>query len=115
MITLEVCANSVESALAAQRGGATRIELCDNLREGGTTPSSGQIKIVRQLLSIDLYVLIRPRSGDFMYSDIEFEVMKLDIKTCIEKGCNGVVIGILKADGRVDKPRCAELVELAKA
>jgi copper homeostasis protein len=114
MITLEVCVNSVESALAAQQGGATRIELCDNLREGGTTPSCGQIKIVRQLLSIPMYVLIRPRSGDFLYSDLEFEVMKLDIKTCIEKGCNGVAIGILKADGRVDKERCAELVQIAK-
>jgi len=114
MITLEVCANSVTSALAAQQGGANRIELCDNLREGGTTPSCGQIKIVRQLLSIEMYVLIRPRTGDFIYSDLEFEVMKLDIKTCIEKGCDGVVIGILNADGSIDKKRCAELVEIAK-
>jgi copper homeostasis protein len=113
MITLEVCANSVTSALAAQQGGATRVELCDNLREGGTTPSCGQIKTVRQLLSIEVYVLIRPRSGDFIYSDIEFEVMELDIKTCIEKGCDGIVIGILNADGTIDKQRCTQLVELA--
>jgi copper homeostasis protein len=113
MIELEVCANSVESALAAQQGGATRIELCDNLREGGTTPSCGQIKIVRQLLHIKMYVLIRPRTGDFIYSDLEFEVMKLDIKTCIEIGCDGVVIGILKPDGSIDIERCAELVQIA--
>ncbi|MEO6521300.1 MAG: copper homeostasis protein CutC [Mucilaginibacter sp.] len=114
MITLEVCANSVTSALAAQQGGATRVELCDNLREGGTTPSCGQIKIVRQLLSIEMYVLIRPRTGDFIYSDLEFEVMKLDIQTCIEKGCDGIVIGILKTDGSIDKERCAQLVQLAR-
>jgi copper homeostasis protein len=114
MITLEVCANSVESALAAQQGGANRIELCDNLREGGTTPSCGQIKIVRQLLTIEMYVLVRPRTGDFIYSDLEFEVMKLDIKTCIEKGCDGVVFGILKEDGSIDKERCAELIEIAR-
>lgn len=115
MITLEVCANSVASALAAQQGGAMRVELCDTLRGGGTTPSYGQIQIVRQLLHISLYVLIRPRTGDFLYSDLEFEVMKLDIKTCIEKKCDGVVIGILKSDGSVDKERCAELVKMAKA
>jgi copper homeostasis protein len=115
MITLEVCANSVHSALAAQQGGAIRIELCDNLREGGTTPSYGQIKIVRELLKIQFYVLIRPRNGDFIYSDLEFEVMKLDIETCIEKGCDGIVIGILKADGSVDKERCAQLIKIAKA
>lgn len=115
MITLEVCANSVTSALAAQQGGANRVELCDNLREDGTTPSYGQIKIARKLLSIKLYVLIRPRAGDFIYSDLEFEVMKLDIQTCINEGCDGVVIGILKSDGSIDKERCTELINMAKA
>lgn len=115
MITLEVCANSVHSALAAQQGGATRIELCDNLREGGTTPSYGQISIVRQLLNIDCNILIRPRSGDFYYTDLEFEIMKLDVATCIQKGCNGVVLGILNTDGCIDKPRCIELINMAKA
>ncbi len=113
-INLEVCANSVTSALAAQDGGAFRVELCDNLHEGGTTPSYGQIAMACKLLKIKLYVLIRPRPGDFLYSDIEFEIMKADIQHCIEVGCDGIVIGILHADSTVDKPRCTELVQMAK-
>ena len=113
MINLEVCANSLTSALAAQEGGAIRVELCDNLNEGGTTPSYGQIKMARKLLHIKLYVLIRPREGDFLYSDIEFEIIKADVQYCVEAGCDGVVIGILNTDGSVDKPRCVELVEMA--
>jgi len=114
MINLEVCANSLTSALAAQEGGAIRVELCDNLNEGGTTPSYGQIKIARKLLKIKLYVLIRPREGDFFYSDIEFEIIKADVQYCVDAGCDGVVIGILNAGGSIDKPRCAELVQMAK-
>ena len=79
-ILLEVCANSVASALAAQEGGAYRVELCDNLENGGTTPSFGQILSARKQLKIKLYVLIRPRSGDFLYSDLEYEIMKTDIR-----------------------------------
>ena len=115
VINLEVCANSVTSALAAQEGGAIRVELCENLPEGGTTPSFGQIALARKLLKIKLYVLIRPRSGDFLYSDTEFEVMKADVQHSIDMGCDGVVIGLLNADGTVDKSRCAELVRMAKA
>ncbi len=114
MISLEICANSISSALAAQEGGAVRVELCDNLYEGGTTPSPGQILIARKLLNIKLYVLIRPRGSDFLYSDVEFETMLADMKFCIEAGCDGIVTGILKADGSVDKERCGELVKLAK-
>jgi copper homeostasis protein len=114
MIKLEVCANSVASALAAQDGGASRVELCNNLRDGGTTPSYGHILMARKLLHIKLYPLIRPREGDFLYSDLEFEIMKADIKCCINTGCDGIVIGILNTDGSVDKKRCAELVRLAK-
>jgi copper homeostasis protein len=114
MILFEVCANSVPSALAAQNGGAARVELCENLNEGGTTPSSGQLSIARKLLHIKLYVLIRPRSGDFLYSDTEFETMVADVRHCIELGCDGIVTGILKADGTIDKERCAQLVGLAK-
>ncbi|MGV8879251.1 MAG: copper homeostasis protein CutC [Sphingobacteriaceae bacterium] len=114
MINLEICANGVSSALAAQEGGAIRVELCDNLGEGGTTPSYGQIALARKLLSIQLYSIIRPRGGDFLYTDLEFEVMKADIKECVKLGCDGVVIGILKADGQIDIARCVELVELAK-
>lgn len=113
-VILEVCANSVTSALAAQEGGASRVELCENLYEGGTTPSYGEIALARKLLHIKLYVLIRPRGGDFLYTDLEFEVMLADVKYCIEAGCDGIVIGILNPDGTIDKPRCAELVKLAK-
>ncbi|MCO5935350.1 copper homeostasis protein CutC [Mucilaginibacter sp. RB4R14] len=113
-VTLEVCANSVTSAIAAQEGGAIRVELCENLAEGGTTPSYGQMLLARKHLHIKLYVLIRPRCGDFLYSDLEFEVMQADIRNCIEAGCDGVVIGILKADGSIDVERCTELVRLAR-
>lgn len=113
-VRLEVCANSVASALAAQEGGAVRVELCENMNDGGTTPSHGQIALARKLLGIKLYVLIRPRGGDFLYSDSEFEVMKADVKHCIETGCDGVAIGILNADGTVDKPRSGELVKMAR-
>jgi len=114
-VRLEVCANSVASALAAQEGGAYRVELCDNLENGGTTPSFGQILQARKLLNIKLYVLIRPRSGDFLYSDLEYEIMKADVRACTEAGCDGVVIGILKSDGSIDKERCKELVTMAKS
>lgn len=111
---MEVCANSLTSALAAQEGGAIRVELCDNLLEGGTTPSYAQIALARRLLSIKLYPIIRPRGGDFLYTDLEFELMKEDIRVCKDLNCDGVVIGILKADGSVDVDRCSELVELAR-
>jgi copper homeostasis protein len=114
LVSLEVCANSVTSALAAQDGGAVRVELCENLYEGGTTPSFGEISIARKLLHIKLYVLIRPRGGDFLYSDVEFEIMIEDVRYCIESGCDGIVIGILHPDGTIDKDRCKKLVELAK-
>lgn len=114
-VLLEICANSVTSALAAQEGGAARVELCENLYEGGTTPSYGEILLARKLLNIKLYVLIRPRGGDFLYTDLEFEIMTADVKYCIEEaGCDGIVIGILNADGTVDKERCAKLVGMAK-
>ncbi|MFD0765334.1 copper homeostasis protein CutC [Mucilaginibacter lutimaris] len=113
-VALEVCANSATSAIAAQKGGAKRVELCENLAEGGTTPSYGQIILARKHLHIKLYVLIRPRRGDFLYTDLEFEVMQADIRTCIEAGCDGVVIGMLNADGTIDVKRCTELVRLAR-
>jgi len=111
---LEVCANGYESALNAQIGGAKRVELCDNLAEGGTTPSYSQIALSKKNLGIEVWPIIRPRGGDFFYSDIEFELMKEDIKICKSLNCDGIVIGILKADGSIDKTRCAELIELAK-
>jgi len=114
MVVLEVCANSITSALAAQEGGAVRVELCDNLYAGGTTPSPGQITIARKLLKIKLYVLIRPRGADFLYNDIEFETMVADVQYCIDAGCDGIVTGILKADGTVDIERNRILVQMAK-
>ncbi|MGC9330181.1 MAG: copper homeostasis protein CutC [Candidatus Hinthialibacter sp.] len=110
----EACANSVASALAAQEGGAKRVELCDNLHEGGTTPSAGCITAARKRLSIALHVLIRPRGGDFLYDDIEWEIMKNDIRVCRELGADGVVAGALKADGSVDKKRMEELTAWAR-
>jgi len=113
-ISLEVCANSVTSAVAAQTGGAVRVELCENLFEGGTTPSHGEILMARKLLHIKLYVLIRPRGGDFLYNDLEFDIMMADIRYCIEAGCDGIVIGMLNPDGTIDKERCGQMIQLAK-
>lgn len=111
---LEVCCFSVQSALNAQKGGAHRVELCDNLPEGGTTPSYGTIALARELLSIKLHVIIRPRGGDFLYSDLEFEAMKRDIEFCKQQGIDGIVIGLLNADGTIDKLRTKELVDIAR-
>jgi copper homeostasis protein len=111
---LEVIGFTIESCLIAQAAGAHRIELCDNPSEGGTTPSYGFIKTARENLSIELYPIIRPRGGDFLYSEIEFEVMKADIQICKNLGCDGVVIGMLNADGTVDKQRCKQLVDIAQ-
>lgn len=110
---LEICANSVASAVAAQEGGAHRVEFCQNLEVGGTTPSAGQIRLARKRLTIGLHVLIRPRAGGFVYTNIEFEEMKADIRFCKESSCDGVVIGLLDSGGRVDRERTAELVALA--
>jgi copper homeostasis protein len=113
-LTIEVCVDSVESAMAAERGGADRVELCDNLLEGGTTPSAGAIAIARERLKIKLQVIIRPRGGDFCYSDVEFAVMRHDVALAKQLGADGVVIGILTSDGEIDVERTRELVELAR-
>ena len=113
-IILEACVDSVEAAVAAQEGGADRVELCANLLEGGTTPSAGTIQLAREKLDIGLNVMIRPRGGDFCYSDAEFEVMKLDVQLAKKLGADGVVFGILKENGAVDTLRTGELLELAR-
>jgi len=113
MVRIEICAGSLRSALAAQQGGAYRVELCDNLKEGGTTPSFGQIALARKYLNLKLYPIIRPRGGDFLYDEPEFEIMKKDIEQCQKLGCDGVVFGVLKADGQIDKERCRELKQAA--
>ena len=111
--TLEVIAFTIESVLLAQQSGAHRIELCDNPAEGGTTPGYGMIKTAREKTRLLLYPIIRPRGGDFLYSDEAFEIMKRDVMLCKELGCDGVVTGLLQADGSVDKKRTAALVEAA--
>lgn len=111
----EICANSVESCWAAQEGGADRVELCAGIPEGGTTPSYGEIKVARRLLtSIRLHIIIRPRGGDFLYSPLEIERMEEDIRMCRELGADGVVFGCLKADGSVDMEQNRRLMECAK-
>jgi copper homeostasis protein len=110
---LEICAFNLPSALVAQQAGADRIELCASPEEGGTTPSPGVIRTAREKLRIALYPIIRPRGGDFLYSDEEFSVMMRDVEYCKQVGCNGVVLGVLCPDGSVDKGRCARLVEAA--
>lgn len=110
---LEVIAFTIESCLIAEQAGANRIELCDNQHEGGTTPSYGFIQLARQKTSIDLFPIIRPRGGDFLYSENEFEIMKADVAMCKHLGCDGVVIGLLQADGTVDETRTRILVDLA--
>lgn len=110
---LETIAFNIESCRTAQAAGANRIELCDNPGEGGTTPSYGFIKAARKALQIDLFPIIRPRGGDFLYSDEEFEIMKADVQLCKDLGCDGVVIGLLNEDATVDKKRSSILVNLA--
>ena len=113
-LQIEVCVDSVESAAAAELGGAARIELCDDLLEGGTTPSAGMIEVVRERAGIGLHILIRPRGGDFCYSDFEFEVMKRDIEVARRLGADGVVFGLLHPEGSVDESRTHLLVEAAR-
>ena len=113
MYILEVIAFTISSCVTAQKAGAHRIELCDNPGEGGTTPSFGMIKTAREKTNLQLYPIIRPRGGDFLYSDDEFSIMLKDILMCKEAGCDGVVTGILKADGTVDGIRTAKLVNAA--
>lgn len=110
---LEIAANSLASALAAQEGGADRVELCDDLDVGGTTPSYGTIAVARDRLHIPLYVLIRPRAGDFCYDAAEVQVMLRDIESCAKLGCDGVVIGALDPEGDVDEAVCRELIAAA--
>ena len=110
---IEICANSVTSCIEAQKGGAYRVELCAAIPEGGTTPSYGDMVLARELLSIKLNVIIRPRSGDFLYSDLEQKIMLKDIEAAQKLGIDGVVIGCLTPQGDVDMARNKELIEAA--
>lgn len=109
---IEVCANSLESALNAQRAGADRIELCSELAVGGITPSYGLLKAVSEKISIPVRVLIRPRSGDFTYSDAEFDIIKQDIKLCNKMGFDGIAIGFLHTNFVLDENRHIEIGRL---
>ena len=110
---LEVIGFDLASCVTAEANGADRIELCANPHEGGTTPSYGVIEVARANTAIQLFPIIRPRGGDFLYSDAEFQAMVADIEQCRRLGCDGVVIGLLRTDGSVDVQRCAELVRHA--
>lgn len=110
----EICANSVESCLAAQKGGANRVELCAGISEGGTTPSSGEIVTARELLDIKLHIIIRPRGGDFLYSEQEIRIMEKDIQMAHQIGVDGVVFGCLTPEGYIDTSNTKLLIEAAK-
>lgn len=112
-ILLEACVGSYKEGRISQENGADRIELCDNLSEGGTTPSYGTIYLAKKNFNIPIAVIIRPRGGDFVYSDDEFEIMKKDISICKDLGVETVVFGILNNENKIDMERTKELVELA--
>lgn len=113
-VLIEVCVDSVASAVAAERGGAQRVELCSDLFEGGVTPSVGLMEVVRSRISIGLHVIIRPRAGDFCYSDEEFDIMCRDIEAAKAAGADGVVLGVLDPSSRVDVRRTRQLIDLAR-
>jgi copper homeostasis protein len=110
---IEIATTDFMTTAAAVAGGADRIELCAALTEGGTTPSYGTIKKCREAFAVQLFPIIRPRGGDFLYTDEEFEIIKLDILVCKDLGCDGVVIGMLKKDGTIPLKKTARLIECA--
>lgn len=113
-VMVEICVSDVASAMAAQAGGASRVELCGDLAAGGTTPSAGAIALSCRHLSIPVHVLIRPRAGDFVYSELELAVMRHDIEVAKALGAAGIVIGVLTASGTIDRERTASLAALAR-
>lgn len=112
-IRIEICVDSIESALNAQKGGADRIELCSDLNAGGLTPSKGLIEYTISHLQIPVFVMIRPRSGNFLYSRAEFQIMKSDIFAAKVAGASGIVIGMLNSDSTIDTCRVKDLIEIS--
>ena len=110
---MEVCAFNIQSAIIAEKAGAARVELCDNPVEGGTTPSYGTIRQTREKISISLYPIIRPRSGNYLYDENEMAIIKQDILICKELGCNGISVGVQKIDGQIDIDKMKQIVEWA--
>jgi copper homeostasis protein len=113
-ILVEACVDSVESAIAAERGGAHRLELCDALFDGGTTPSAGMIAAVKAAVRIPVFVILRPRGGGFVYSDAEADVMRRDAEVAATLGADGVVVGALRQDARVDEGRTRALIDASR-
>ncbi|MEI0476591.1 copper homeostasis protein CutC [Brachyspira pulli] len=111
-IKIEICVDSVESCINAEKGGADRLELCGNMFEGGTTPSFGVLELAKEKVNKPIYAMVRPRGGDFCYNDIEFEIMKKEIKLMKDLKIDGIVFGILTKEGKVDKERCSKLLDL---
>ena len=112
--TFEICANSAESCVAAQAGGAHRVELCASMPEGGTTPSFGEIRLARKLIDIRLHVIIRPRGGDFLYTPLELDIMEEDIHMARQAGADGVVFGRLTPEGDLDMPAMRRLMKISE-
>ena len=113
-LKFEICANSVQSCIAAQKGGADRVELCAGIPEGGTTPSYGEILLARKYLTIKLHIIIRPRGGDFLYSPLELEIMENDIINAQKLGADGIVLGCLDKAGSIDIASCKKLISHAQ-
>jgi copper homeostasis protein len=110
---IEIATSDYATTAAAVAGGADRIELCANLAEGGTTPSMGTIRLCREKFTVDLFPIIRPRGGDFLYTEEEFQIMLKDVQLCKQLGCDGVVVGVLSSDGTIDIARTSALVNAA--
>ena len=113
-VKIEICHDSVESIIAAQEGGAQRVEFCSDLFEGGLTPTLGAFQVAKEKTEIAINVMIRPRGGDFCYSDLEFETMLRDAKLFKEAGANALVFGILLPNGEIDIERSAKFIEVAR-
>lgn len=114
LFEIEICAGNIQSVIEAERGGANRVELCENLYEGGTTPSIGTITLAKEKTDLDIFPIIRPRAGDFVFSQLELEVMLHDIESALNVGVDGIVIGCLTRENSIDYDMCARLIEAAK-